>query len=283
MDKGKRSIEALFCVYLIILSSVWLQLLSRDQTHTAVIKIPLALFTVTNIDAKVTDEIEILWEEANPYWVNISDAYYFMKQSTVEQVCFIWSSEKDNGYRHLYLVEKSRQDQKSKITQLTSGEWCCLDRPLFVDESRALVYFQAKMHTPLESHFYKLSYDSKVKGQPILLTQLGFSHTVTMNSPDYFVDCFSTIHDPQVIIVHQLHHEQQVEKRYAALLMPAAISSKCETPPSPPPSMSQGTNMANEYQQVESDYKSVEPNGEIFSFTTSDVFVCRSKIIWVSI
>ncbi|KAI9477965.1 MAG: hypothetical protein EXX96DRAFT_569098 [Benjaminiella poitrasii] len=254
--------------------SIWLQLLSRDQQQTAVIKVPLSLFAAT-IDACTAndDDIEILWEEVNNYWVNVSDTYYFMKHSTTHQtVSFIWSSEKDDGYRHLYLIEKSSKQSSRRVTQLTHGEWCCLDRPLFVDESRSLIYFQAKIHVPLESHFYVISYeDSQIGKEPTLLTQLGFSHTVTMDSPDYFVDCFSTLHDPQVVMVQRLNHKQKTIDRHAALLMPVANKRQCETPPSPPSSMTlSNSSSSNICQQQMHDSDSVESNGEIFTFTTSD-------------
>jgi dipeptidyl aminopeptidase/acylaminoacyl peptidase len=240
-----------------LLFSIWAQILSRDQKKSAVILLSPSQFHQTRPDT--IEHIEVLWEETNEAWVNITDVYYFMKQS--EDIKFIWSSESVNGYRHLFLIEKTKQHKQ--VTQLTSGDWCCIDRPLFVDESRSLVYFSAKMHTPLETHFYVLSYTNK--GQPQLLTQLGFNHTVTMESPDYFVDCFSSLHDPQVIVVRKLNQHQQ-----EALLMPVAINQEpYETPPSPPPSTN-GLYSSKESFSLSKYRDSTEPNGEIFSFTTSD-------------
>ncbi|KAG1561199.1 hypothetical protein G6F49_002035 [Rhizopus delemar] len=180
--------------------SVWVQILSRDQKHTAVLKLSLDQFQPNPINT----ETEILWEEVSHAWINVTDVYYFMKHSNSITTRFIWSSEKSNGYRHLYFVEKWK-GKPSIITQLTEGEWCCLDKPIYVDESRGLVYFSAKADTPLESHFYAASYthpSRRIKR----LTKLGFSHMVTMNSPDHFVDCFSSLHHPHVISIQSIQH-----------------------------------------------------------------------------
>ncbi|KAL7315947.1 hypothetical protein PS15m_005106 [Mucor circinelloides] len=273
--------------------SVWMQLLSRDQQTSAVIKLHLDQFSVEEKDlGHDSIQTEILWHETSTAWINITDVYYFMQSSDTATITrLIWSSEKVNGYRHLFLVEKYVDEQEAKVTQLTEGEWCCVNRPLYVDEARSLVYFSAKMDTPLESHFYVTSYSNQhPPRKPTLLTKLGFSHTITMNSPDYFIDCFSTIHDPQVTVVQKLNHTKAnpVYLDGILLLIPVSLKSDCEIPPSPPSSTS---NLMGGYahekfrcsaDQLTKDLEhtrdnkmskyndSVEPNGEIFSFTTSD-------------
>lgn len=269
--------------------SVWLQLLSRDQQTSAVVKLHLDQFSVE--ESHGGTQPEILWHETSTAWINITDVYYFMQSSdTATMTRLIWSSEKVNGYRHLFLVEKAVDQQEARVTQLTDGEWCCVNRPLYVDEARSLVYFSAKMHTPLETHFYVTPYSHQQQHQPTLLTKLGFSHTVTMDSPDYFIDCFSTIHDPQVTVVQKLSHSKANAAALdgISLLIPVSLKSSCETPPSPPSST---TNFMGDYRcenrrhstdQLARDLEltrnrkmskysdSVEPNGEIFSFATSD-------------
>ncbi|RCH92005.1 dipeptidylpeptidase, partial [Rhizopus stolonifer] len=242
---------------------IWLQLLSRDQKQAALVKLVLT-----------SHAIEILWQETNSSWINITDVYYFMQTlSSVHHVKLIWSSERVNGYRHLFLVEKYSHESNSRITQLTQGEWCCVDRPLFVDESRHLVYFSAKMHTPLESHFYVVSYDRPES--PRLLTQLGFSHQVSMDSADYFIDCFSALHHPQVILIQKLNHTPiSIEK--SALLMPVSFKKQepvyTRPPPSPPPSFRfEDAFLSPETQLL--DYALIyndRVHGEMFSFTTLD-------------
>lgn len=210
------------------------------------------------------EPIQVLWEETSHYWINITDTFYFMKHA--DHVKCIWSSESVNGYRHLFLIEQTMYHKQ--VTQLTSGDWCCVDRPLFVDEARSLIYFSAKLDTPVETHFYVVSYSKK--DQPRLLTQLGFSHTVTMDSPDYFVDCFSSLHDSQVNVVRKVNHHSEYQTQQALLMSVAIQREPDETPPSPPPS----TNSVHSNEEnffFSSKYgDSVEPNGEIFNFTTSD-------------
>ncbi|KAK4514934.1 Myblike DNAbinding domain-containing protein [Mucor velutinosus] len=300
---GKNEIRALFpwVEYIVRFGwlpdgqSVWLQLLSRDQQTSAVVKLHLDQFSIEEENRTGHNGIqtEILWHETSTAWININDVYYFMQSSDTATVTkLIWSSEKVNGYRHLFLVEKSVDQQEAQVTQLTEGEWCCVNRPLYVDEARSLVYFSAKMHTPLESHFYVTSYSHHQHRpcQPTLLTKLGFSHTITMDSPDYFVDCFSTLHDPQVTVVQKLSHTKAnpVVLDSISLLIPVSLRSDCETPPSPPSSTTnliEGNNyeicrystdplirdLEHTRESNMSKYNdSVEPNGEIFSFTTSD-------------
>ncbi|KAL9547276.1 hypothetical protein MBANPS3_006245 [Mucor bainieri] len=307
---GKHDIRALFpwMEYIVRFGwlpdgqSVWLQLLSRDQQTSAVIKVHLDQFSVKDKNQNDSIQTEILWHETSTAWINVTDVYYFMQSSDTATVTkLIWSSERVNGFRHLFLVEKSVDQPEAQVTQLTDGQWCCVNRPLYVDEARSLVYFSARMHTPLESHFYVTSYsNSHHHHHPTLLTKLGFSHTVTMDSPDYFIDCFSSIHDPQVTVVQKLSHTKAnpVALDGISLLIPVSLKSDCETPPSPPASATHFVaSFSHECRRLITDpltrdlehsrdnkmskYKdSVEPNGEIFSFTTSDgetLFGCLYK------
>ena len=67
------------------------------------------------------------------------------RNSTVK---FIWASER-TGYRHLYLVTWTMQGGVVDMTALTSGQWQVVDHQLSFDAERGLVYFVAKMDTPL--------------------------------------------------------------------------------------------------------------------------------------
>lgn len=190
-----------------------------------------------------------------------------MQSDSLEKVKLIWSSEKVNGFRHLFYIEKYSHEPNAIIKQLTQGEWCCIDSPIYVDESRDIVYFSAKRETPLESHFYVTSY-TEIK-EPLLLTQIGYSHTVTMDSPDYFVDCFSTLSDPKVILVRKINHDNY-KLSCSGLIVPVSskevlvnedtdvvVNFDCDMPKKR--RSSDLTNLSD-----------IVPNGEIFNFTTSD-------------
>ncbi|KAI8977946.1 Alpha/Beta hydrolase protein [Pilobolus umbonatus] len=209
--------------------NVWVQLLSRDQKRTAVIRIEYEQF-------EEDIQHEILWQETNEYWINVTDVYYFMESS------FIWSSEK-TGYRHLYHV------QASNVTQITSGEWSCVDRPIYVDEEHQLVYFSAKADGPLETHLYVVSL---VTLEMKRITPLGHSHTITIANNRYAVDCYSSLHQPPTYAIHKLNLTY-IEK--SVLLLPNQSGIPRIQP-------SRHDTLSLE--------KSFLPNGEIFSFTTSD-------------
>lgn len=132
---------------------------------------------------------------------------------------------------------------------MTFGDWCCIDKSLYIDESQSLVYFSAKKETPLETHFYSVNYLQPE--EPKRWTEKGYSHTVTMISSDYFIDCYSTLHDPQTILVRRIRNE------ISALLFPIVpINLDC---------------LNNQLRcSIDAITTCSVPNGEIFSFTSSD-------------
>lgn len=203
----------------------------------------------------------------------------------------------DSGYRHLYLVEKYPHQSTSTIKQLTRGDWCCIDRPLYVDQVKHLVYFSAKKETPLESHLYVLNY-LEASEEPVLLTRKGYSHTITMNSPDYFIDSFSTLHEPQVTLIRSttgnksallapiiplLQQQEQEEEVYvkpsasaaeAAIALAAATETILENDIIALSGVTTTDTSAESTLQSTMDLintaTTLPTNGEIFSFTTSD-------------
>ncbi|KAI7873076.1 Alpha/Beta hydrolase protein [Mucor mucedo] len=247
--------------------SVWVQILSRDQKKTALLKLYPSQFTATNTN-ETPSSTQILWEESNPHWINVTDTFHFMRTDSLEKVEFIWSSEKGNGYRHLYHVEKW-SDGRTGVRQLTEGTWPCVDRPLYVDEQRQLVYFTAKRESPLESHFYVTSYLDTGK-EPVLLTRQGYSHTVSMNSPDYFVDCFSTLSDPRVILIGHIQHDDK-DRIHSALLIPTLQPSSVAAEEEENEYKYDGVTPLRRRRSSDlTNLADMVPNGDIFSFHTSD-------------
>ncbi|KAJ3278988.1 dipeptidylpeptidase [Borealophlyctis nickersoniae] len=207
--------------------SVWAQLLDRKQQHTAVIRIPDKLFmtfdeyrsctpsetSMEPVIPKTFPKVEVLYEETSPFWINVTDIPQFLPSSIPGQTRFIWASER-TGFRHLCIITAQPADQLSiipfiptspgtptssithppiTIRQITSGEWQVVDHPIWVDQSRSLVYFMAKRDTPLETHLYVASFDEQhtapVAPMPFRgplqlhrLTELGRSHTVKMDA-----------------------------------------------------------------------------------------------------
>jgi hypothetical protein len=195
-----------------------------------VIRIPCALFWTEEEHEQLQRtnaalKIEELWSETQQTWVNVSDAYIFLEAdgdamvpASLSSTTFIWSSEL-SGYRHLYYVTKSDKSDTPTIQQLTSGDWCVIDKPIHVDQKRQLVYFMAKMDTPLESHLYVTTYggiyDTEQLGQhrqhrPIRrLTSLGYSHSVEISPTfDIFIDQASCLHQPNGVVIRRLLYNE---------------------------------------------------------------------------
>ncbi|GAA5798512.1 hypothetical protein HPULCUR_003916 [Helicostylum pulchrum] len=233
--------------------SIWLQILSRDQKRSALLQLYPQQFTTTSTTVIGNYTTEIIWEETSQFWINITDVFYFLSTSSLNVVKLIWSSEQLNGHRHLYYIEKYN-DQPSTTRQITYGNWSCIDRPIYVDELRNLVYFSAKKDTPLESHFYVASITMDLH-DPIRLTKLGYNHNVTMDSPDHFTDCFSTLCDPQVTMIQKINHLDH-KLSPAALILPVLLKDALPSPDFVSTELTTLNDMI--------------PNGEIFNFTTHD-------------
>ncbi|KAI9488724.1 Alpha/Beta hydrolase protein [Zychaea mexicana] len=260
--------------------SVWAQILSRDQQRTIVLYIKCDQFVSEEEyrrDPKPT-HFEVLWEEYSDVWINVSDGYYFLQQPSMDDCTeFIWSSEM-SGFRHLYFVRRRKnrspknnsncngsnrllekeeeKEEENLVQQLTYGDdWGLTDQSIDVDERRKLVYFKAKKDTPLETHFYAVSYQqqqsaytSNIEYSPIVrLTELGFSHNVTIDTnADAFIDCFSSLHHTPCIVIRRIDYHchssdddsdddfilPAVSETRATLLIPLARCGNEETDPS---------------------------------------------------
>jgi dipeptidyl-peptidase-4 len=106
--------------------------------------------TQTELDLLLSDaatgKSSTILSEKDPYWVNVNDDLYFLKDGQR----FLWASER-SGYRHIYLYDLSG----THPLQLTKGEWevSQLER---VDDANGVVYFTAKEKSPLEQHLYRV-------------------------------------------------------------------------------------------------------------------------------
>lgn len=103
-------------------------------------------------------------------------------------------------------MERNAITDSRHIKPLTTGEWQVLESEIWVDEENELVYFMAKKDTPLgkkklsncfpllwlnnlplflpftENHLYVASFkENSDPHQIVRLTELGFSHAVTMD------------------------------------------------------------------------------------------------------
>ncbi|KAK9722351.1 hypothetical protein K7432_002739 [Basidiobolus ranarum] len=222
---GKASLNEMFpwMEYIIRLGwlphgkSIWVQILDRRQCHTAVVKIPVSNFcTIYEYNSnpkyeKCVNHVEILYEEEiKTGWINHTVAYHFLETSNENTTEFIWSSER-TGYRHLYYIKKDRRDIHWAIRPLTQGDWPVVDLPLSVDVRRKLVYFVAKLDTPLENHFYVASFKKDASPHHVIrLTPTGYFHNITMDSScTRFVTFYSSISESPKCSIYYLTWEDR--------------------------------------------------------------------------
>ena len=140
-------------------STLFVQRQNREQTV-------LELLTV---DPRTGASTVVLTEEAaaEDYWINLSDNYHALDDRTL-----IWWSESD-GYGHLY-----RRTREGPV-QLTKGDWV-VTKLVGVDENAGRLFFTGTKDDVLEQHVYSLDYRNR--GEPTRLTELGYTHSASMDA-----------------------------------------------------------------------------------------------------
>ncbi len=132
-----------------------------------------------------------LYVENNLYYVAVTDDLTFLQDGRH----FIISSEQ-SGYRHLYLYDMQGQ----RLRALTSGEWD-VHRFLGVDEDKGLVYYLARVQSPLTNDLYSVQLNGRRKTR---LTQGLGTHNPTFSAGyHYFINQFSTASTPPVYATHR--------------------------------------------------------------------------------
>ena len=157
----------------------------RDSKRVAIQRLNR---TQTQLDLLVADatngKSRVILSEKDPYWINVSDALYFLKDGKR----FVWSSER-SGYRHLYVFDlEGRQ-----LAQMTKGEWevTGLDA---VDETKGVAYFTATEKSPLERHLYRAGLDGA--GFARVTKEEGTHAVVVSSNKAAFVDTYSNAAAP---------------------------------------------------------------------------------------
>jgi dipeptidyl-peptidase 4 len=139
-----------------------------------------------------TGSSSVLLTEKDPYWIDLSDILYFLKDAPQ----FVWSSER-SGYRHLYLYGLDGQ----LIRQLTDGQWevTSVDE---VNEREQKIYFTSTEKSPQERHLYVTGFDGHAARQ---VTAFSGTHETTF-APDgsAYVDNFSTAIKPWSLAIYKL-------------------------------------------------------------------------------
>ncbi|CAG8717605.1 15501_t:CDS:10, partial [Gigaspora margarita] len=186
--------------------SVWVQLLDRPQRRTAIIKVPIVNFMSLSEYQESGGELDNLCMSR----IEVTDICYFFNDDeiisskntntslpyTIQSPTKLIITSESSGFRHLYLVNKpSAESPHYHIRPITAGNWPIVDRPIYVDTKRELVYFTAKKDTPLEAHIYVASYAETADPCSVIrLSELGYSHFVVMDEKcERYLDWFSNI------------------------------------------------------------------------------------------
>ena len=164
-----------------------LQTLDRPQTN-------LGLYIA---DTRSGSSTRIL-TETDPYWVNVSDDLYFLKDGKH----FLWASER-TGYMHLYLY----QLDGTLVNAVTKGDWAIASAGGIAPWVHQAVvgigdwiYFTALKDSSIERHLYRIRPDGsgleKISAEP-------GAHRISM-SPDakYYLDQYSNIRTLPALNLH---------------------------------------------------------------------------------
>ena len=129
-----------------------------------------------------TGQSQTVIHEEDKAWINVNDGPHFLKDGSG----FLWSSERDGGFRQLYFYNMEGKLQK----QLTRGEWE-MTRIAAVDEKSHQVLFLSSEASPLERQLYAVNFDGSNKRR---LTTGEGTHAVS-SAPDasVYLDTYSSL------------------------------------------------------------------------------------------
>ncbi len=136
-------------------------------------------------------EAASVFKESDPYWINLVGDIQFLSDGKR----FLWTSERDGGYRHIFL---SSNDGKT-VRQLTRGPWEVVSIGA-VDESAGRLWYTSSEPTPTERHLYSINLDGTGKRQ---LTAANFTHNVSMSPAGaFYLDTYSNLSNPPRTTLH---------------------------------------------------------------------------------
>lgn len=133
MDSRWHSVCSHYSLIKCFVFSVWAILLSREQTQTALILLPLTLFVDPNGSRPATGDVILLYEEQCASWISVRycvlivndskclwffqahNLTHFLGTSNItDRIEFLFTSEK-HGYQHIYLEEVRIHSGKRRV------------------------------------------------------------------------------------------------------------------------------------------------------------------------
>ena len=154
----------------------------------------------------------ILTEKSDTY-IEVTDYMLYFLENGKE---FLWTSEKD-GFNHIYLYDLSGK----LIRQITTGNFE-VQEILGVDNKKQMIYYMSSEVTPLEKHFYQISWNGKNKKR--LSLEPG-SHTISLSSSfNYYIDTYSQIGVPPITklmsiegkLIKEIENNKELSERLQA-------------------------------------------------------------------
>ncbi|MFL6299667.1 MAG: S9 family peptidase [Terriglobales bacterium] len=152
------------------------------------------------VDTKTGASKRVL-TETDPYWVNVSDDLYFLKDGKH----FLWGSERD-GFMHLYRFAMDG----TLVNKITEGDWATASSGgnVFwvrqavtgIDEKNDWIYFTALKDGSVDRNLYRIHSDGS--GIERLSAESG-THRIAM-SPDtrFYFDTYSNIKTLPALRLH---------------------------------------------------------------------------------
>ncbi len=142
----------------------------------------------------ITLKDEIVYEEKNKYYVEISDEITFLKSEDA----FVHTSEK-SGYNHIY----HHNMRTGESRQITKGNWDVV-KLYGVDESsegkvyedRRQIYYSSAEKSPMERNLYSILLNGNEK--KVITPKKGWHDISWSKQFKYFLDNFSNVNTPSV-------------------------------------------------------------------------------------
>jgi dipeptidyl-peptidase-4 len=201
---------------------LYVQVMNREQTEVVLLRFDLSEDDTCNSNSTDDDDddvllkgTELLREKSPPRaWVNLHENLIPLKNNKG----FIWASERDIGFRHLYYYDENNKCHPITLSSSNDddndNEWmveaCASD---MIDEANNLIYFTGTKDSPKESHLYCTSIllkndNENEKEQRIInrITPSGGIHSVLAINikKQLFIDSWSSINEPHQVALRSL-------------------------------------------------------------------------------
>jgi dipeptidyl-peptidase 4 len=154
----------------------------------------LRLNRVQNHDELFSIDVEsgaakTIFRESDPYWINLAGDVQFLKDGRH----FLWTSERDGGYRHIFLYSNDGKE----VRQLTKGAWevSTIDG---VNDSR--IWYTSDEGSSLERHLFSIDFNG---GDKRKLTKEAGTHMISMGPTGaYYLDTWSSLTSSPETVLH---------------------------------------------------------------------------------